>query len=1409
VPQLRGRLEPLETAAVTANLDGARLDAPVVAARPAARWSTPSAVAAHWQWLALGAMVCLWAGLFGGLALTRHAAGGTSAEDLGFHDQVIWNFLRGQWFRMSVYEGATWNTEFDITRVARPDSLFAFHIEPILLLFVPFYALGADARLLLGLQALGFALGAIPAYALGARWGGTHCAGWAIAAAYLLSPFGQWAVLSDFHPTTLAAPLLLLAVERWAAGQPRVSVVAALIAMSAREDVAPAVACLGLVMALQGARRLGLSLLALSAVMIGGSIWLLRAYGGNAPPLALRYEALLHLPDSLVAALTRPEVGSYLLNLALSGGWLACLAPLLAVPALPSLVLNVLSSSPWMAAGKAHYSVLMVPFIIAGAAGGLGRIGCWQCALQSRHVRGARWLRSVAIGGLLVASGAGYLRAGAGPVAANYAPATVTAHAHLAQAIVEDLPPTAGVSASASLVPLVTHRARVYVFPTIQDAEYVFLDVTNGNATSAGDVYQRATALLAGGDWAIQDARDGLLLLARRERGPGLSAADLPAAFYSFVQTGPAAGDPVAEQSGDIGPRAKYLDGALELLTAEVLPSPTGTVAPDGPRGLLRTTWRATSPLPAAAWPRFHFDLRTGEWLSQWDLAALWWYPPERWRPGERIRIDVPNIPLQSMTAWVVEVPSPGGSSAPPTAPLAPAIAPTADQSVRLGDLTIQVEAHPWRLRLLDPMGRVLWEEAVDYTVGFRTADGQRRRATRLAGISHPATDVVRLVAATDDPTGRDLTIEVRSLSTRTLRLSITPGAPTEVRAVSGAILAPADEQFVGFGEQFSGVNQRGRRLDMWAEDRVLAGHGNSTYAPLPLLLSSRGHGFVLERFERSRFDLAATQADRWVWEQDAASATILIAYASSLKELVQRLATTTGAPPLPPIWAFGVWKTAVGGEDVVLAEAQRLRALGVPISAIYAYDSVDFAANLGWPDVSFAGRTAGTYPDPRAFTAGLHQLGMKALTYFRADFLLDWPNYDEPARLGFLVKAVDGQPYVHPRFPVSWLDFTNPRAVDWWGKLWQRALIELGYGGGMLDVAEILPGDAYLADGTRGAETHNRYPLLYAQAAWQQAARLRPDGDFVLFARSAAVGAQRFQSLQWPGDALMQWDAPGGLRSLVPAALSFGLSGFPYWHPEVAGYIQTGLSHAEERELWLRWLQVASWSPTLRDHYGEAQSDPVDAWLDESTLAAFRDAARIHNSLIPYLYTLAHEAHRTGLPMMRFLPLEASDDPRAWREEQSYFLGPLLLMAPVVEPGAISRRVYLPAGEWVDFWTDRRYQGGEEITVPAPLDGGRAPVFVRAGAVLPLADTFDSLVNSPAPGVRTWAGDLVVRIMPGGAGASTFTLYDGTRLAWDGATTLHVLDNAHPRHVTLRLPSGEELGQRVEATRGEIRAPE
>lgn len=714
------------------------------------------------------------------------------------------------------------------------------------------------------------------------------------------------------------------------------------------------------------------------------------------------------------------------------------------------------------------------------------------------------------------------------------------------------------------------------------------------------------------------------------------------------------------------------------------------------------------------------------------------------------------------------------------------------DQRIALGDLTLVVQADPWNVSVLAPDGRPLWAEAAAQPLMFASDTGTISAARRLVSVQMLADGRIHLVARTDSPDGSALVLEAEALTPRSVRLTITPDTQQTIVAIGGGVVCQPDERFVGLGECFDSVDQHGHEVEIWAQDRRVANYGTSSYAPLPVVFSSGGYGFALERFERAHFDLATEAPDRWSWSQSAHSVSIVITHGPSLRDLVQQNALRTGLPPLPAIWAFGVWKTSVGGQERVLDEMRRLRELRVPVSAVFAYDAVDANANIGWPSVTFGGREAGPYPDHRAYTTALHALGLKALNYFTADFHLDRPNFAEPSSHGFLVRRRDGRVYLHPAFNVGWVDFTDPDAVVWWSQPWRRALVDLGYDGGMLDLGELLPMDAVLADGTTGLETHNHYPLLYAEAAWQIAHRLRADGDVALIARSAALGAQRFASGHWNGDAVMRWTGPDGLASMVPAGVSFGLSGIPFWHAEVAGYVQTDLSHAAERELWLRWLQLATWTALLRDHLGDHPRDPVDVWSDAGTLAAFEQAARVHSRLVPYLYSLAAQATRDGLPLMRHLALEVPDDPRSWTETQTYFLGPTFLVAPVVEPGVSTRRLYLPAGDWVDYWRGTLHRGGREVSVSAPIDGPGPPVFARAGAIVPLAADHDTLVPSASPDIRTWTGDLVVQVMPGSppASGSAFELYDGTQLRWSGSA-LTVTDNPIPRRLELRLPNG------------------
>jgi alpha-glucosidase (family GH31 glycosyl hydrolase) len=189
----------------------------------------------------------------------------------------------------------------------------------------------------------------------------------------------------------------------------------------------------------------------------------------------------------------------------------------------------------------------------------------------------------------------------------------------------------------------------------------------------------------------------------------------------------------------------------------------------------------------------------------------------------------------------------------------------------------------------------------------------------------------------------------------------------------------------------------------------------------------------------------------------------------------------------------------------------------------------------------------------------------------------------------------------------------------------------------------------------------------------------------------------------------------------MVPAAVSAGLAGYAYWFTEVGGYIDGVADPASERDLYLRWLELGAFTAMLRDQYGDRRGQPTYLFSDAETIDLWRRYARIHQALGPYLWNAAQQARTSGLPLMRHLAIPYPDDPRAWAEEQQYMLGDDLLVAPVIEPFARERSVYLPRGAWTHWWSGRTYLGPADVAVPAPR--GQIPVFVRGGASSPLPD--------------------------------------------------------------------------------------
>jgi alpha-glucosidase (family GH31 glycosyl hydrolase) len=597
-----------------------------------------------------------------------------------------------------------------------------------------------------------------------------------------------------------------------------------------------------------------------------------------------------------------------------------------------------------------------------------------------------------------------------------------------------------------------------------------------------------------------------------------------------------------------------------------------------------------------------------------------------------------------------------------------------------------------------------------------------RQGVERVAGLPSPAVRTGRSAVtvrfpARDPP--RALTVVARTIAPGTTSLTLRQPGGWRAARVGFALPLHAGERIYGLGERFGPVDARGEVVDLWAQDRHIDPSRRTSHSPMPLLISSHRYAVLLDTTARARVDVGATAPAVTRLEVDAGALRMLVIRGADPKQLLRRVTRLTGRPPLVPRWGLGVWKNLIGGEQRVLADLERLCRHGVPVDAVWIYDLVDPASGFGWRWPIYRPIPPGRYPDAALLARRLHARGVRVLGYLSPFIETDARDYAQAAERGYLVADVEGRPIVRqarlaPGAIVSRsaIDFTDPSAVAWFEARVRRALDRTGFDGAMQDFGEGLPPGAVPASGEPAAFAHNRYPTLYSRAVRRAAQDARP-GDTVFFARAGAIAGQSESTGRFTGDQQRSWDPERGLPSVLEAMINGSLSGWPYWGPDIAGFTTAPDHVTDERELWLRWLQLGALSPVMRDMLG-SQRHAVDALTDHGTLTAFRAYARLHTALEPYLHRAARVAHRTGLPIIRPLFLEHPGDDATYDIDDQYLLGPDILVAPVLQSGARSRTLYLSKGSLRHYWTGRRYAGGRWITVAAPAT--EIPLFIAPG---------------------------------------------------------------------------------------------
>lgn len=589
-----------------------------------------------------------------------------------------------------------------------------------------------------------------------------------------------------------------------------------------------------------------------------------------------------------------------------------------------------------------------------------------------------------------------------------------------------------------------------------------------------------------------------------------------------------------------------------------------------------------------------------------------------------------------------------------------------------------------------------------------------------------------------------------------------------------------ADEKIFGLGEdnQNTGrLNRRGTIRDLWAGQRIKSGNVTAQY-PIPLFLSTgrNGHayGIFYDNVHELRFDLAKSTPDEVRCDSPGGEIDLYVIDGPSLARVVERYTRLTGRPSLPPLWALGYWQSKCTFRDWAEIDEtyDQLTKRGFPVDVMVIDED--------WPDIIndyvWAKRWYGPGYTPADKIAEYARRGVRIVMSQSGPMIRrESPSFPSGWRAGVFATDGHGHPVEAGYYGGDLLDFTHPGLNAW---LWPQArkMNEEGTAGWWLDLTEPEgepPQTTYY--GGDSANIHNEFSLLCTRSYEGMQLAVHPNQRPFVLTRCGPAGLQRFHAAVWTGDINSDYAT---LRSHPPEMLNSGLSGFTWWTCDTGGFLsgyykddQFG-AHAR---LYERWMQFSVFSPITRAHKAGI---PQPYAFGPATEQGTRHYLRLRYRLLPYIYSYAWEASRTGLPLVRPLALEFPDDPGSVNAAgDEYLFGSELLVAPVLHEGVTNRPVYFPPGQWFDWDTGCQYSGGRTWVVAAPQN--RIPVAVRAGAIIPMAPFMRNTSEKP------W-DPLTVEIYP--SQHSAFTLYrdDGISFAYRKGdfTTTKFVCNARPRAI-------------------------
>ncbi len=512
-------------------------------------------------------------------------------------------------------------------------------------------------------------------------------------------------------------------------------------------------------------------------------------------------------------------------------------------------------------------------------------------------------------------------------------------------------------------------------------------------------------------------------------------------------------------------------------------------------------------------------------------------------------------------------------------------------------------------------------------------------------------------------------------------------------------------ELVYGLGERFTPFVKNGQSVDIWNEDGGTS--TEQTYKNIPFYLSNRGYGVFVNHPERVSFEVGSESVKKVQFSVPGESLDYFIINGPSMKEVLMRYTQLTGKPALPPAWTFGLWLstsfTTKYDEATVNSFVDGMFERGIPLK-VFHFDCF-WMKEFHWSDFLWDSRV---FPDPEGMLRRLKAKGLKICVWINSYIGQESVLFREGAEKGYFIKRMNGDVWQWDMWQsgMAIVDFTNPEARIWFASKLER-LLDMGVDCFKTDFGERIPTDALYYDGSDPVKMHNYYTYLYNRTVFELLERKRGKNEAVLFARSATVGGQKFP-VHWGGDC---WSDYESMAESLRGGLSLTMSGFGFWSHDIGGFENTSTP-----DVYKRWCAFGLLSTHSRLHGSSSYRVP---WAyDEEAVSVVRFFAKLKASLMPYLFGNAVETSVTGLPSIRSMILEFSQDPTCGYLDKQYMLGPKLLVAPIFRPDGMAG-YYLPEGKWTNYFTGEVRCGGRWYQ--EKHDYLSLPLYVRENSILPI----------------------------------------------------------------------------------------